>query len=161
MTGTVSFDGSSSASIATTIAANSVALGTDTTGNYGATSAAGTGIEVSGSGSETAALTITNTGVTSLAGTADEVTVSASAGAVTLSLPSTISQNKITNLTSDLSAKAPLSSPTFTGVPAAPTATAGTSTTQIATTEFVSAAVSAGGGGSSATIHPMFILGGV
>jgi cytoskeletal protein CcmA (bactofilin family) len=161
VTGTLSFDGSASASMATTIAANSVALGTDTTGNYVATAAAGSGIEVSGSGSETAALTITNTGVTSLAGTADEVTVSASAGAVTLSLPSTISQNKITNLTSDLSAKAPLSSPTFTGVPAAPTATAGTSTTQLATTAFVSAAVSAGGGGSSATIHPMFIIGGV
>jgi hypothetical protein len=137
VTGSVSFDGSASASMATTIAANSVALGTDTTGNYVATAAAGTGIEVSGSGSETAALTITNTGVTSLAGTADEVTVSASAGAVTLSLPSTISQNKITNLTSDLSAKAPLSSPTFTGTPAAPTAAAGTNTTQLATTAFV------------------------
>lgn len=35
-------------------------------------------------------LTITNTGVTSLTGTANEVDVSASAGAVTLSLPSTI-----------------------------------------------------------------------
>ena len=137
VTGTVSFDGSSSASIATTIAANSVALGTDTTGNYVATASAGTGIEVSGSGSETAALTITNTGVTSLAGTADEVTVSASAGAVTLSLPSTISQNKITNLTSDLSAKAPIASPTFTGVPAAPTASVDTNTTQVATTAYV------------------------
>jgi cytoskeletal protein CcmA (bactofilin family) len=93
VTGTLSFDGSSSASMATTIAANSVALGTDTSGNYVATAAAGTGIEVSGSGSETAALTITNTGVTSLAGTADEVTVSASAGAVTLSLPATINAN--------------------------------------------------------------------
>jgi len=45
--------------ISTTIAANSVALGTDTTGNYIAT-IAGTAneIEVSGSGSETAAVTI-------------------------------------------------------------------------------------------------------
>jgi hypothetical protein len=34
---------------------------------------------------------------------------------------------------------APLASPTFTGTPAAPTATAGTSTTQIATTAFVTA----------------------
>lgn len=34
-------------------------------------------------------------------------------------------------------AKAPLASPTFTGTPAAPTAAAGTSTTQIASTEFV------------------------
>ena len=38
---------------------------------------------------------------------------------------------------------APLASPTFTGVPAGPTATAGTSTTQLATTAFVSAAVAA------------------
>ena len=34
-------------------------------------------------------------------------------------------------------AKAPLASPTFTGTPAAPTATAGTNTTQLATTAFV------------------------
>ena len=44
--------------------------------------------------------------------------------------------------TVDLSSKADLASPTFTGTPAAPTATAGTSTTQIATTKFVSDALS-------------------
>jgi hypothetical protein len=37
---------------------------------------------------------------------------------------------------------APIASPTFTGVPAAPTATAGTATTQVATTAFVGTAVS-------------------
>ena len=37
--------------------------------------------------------------------------------------------------------RAPLASPTFTGTPAAPTATAGTNTTQIATTAFVTAAI--------------------
>jgi hypothetical protein len=37
---------------------------------------------------------------------------------------------------------APIASPTFTGIPAAPTATAGTSTTQVATTAFVGTAVS-------------------
>ena len=37
---------------------------------------------------------------------------------------------------------APIASPTFTGVPAAPTATAGTSTTQVATTAFVGTAIS-------------------
>jgi len=42
---------------------------------------------------------------------------------------------------------APLASPTFTGVPAAPTAAPGTNTTQLATTAFVIA--NAGGGGSS------------
>jgi hypothetical protein len=36
---------------------------------------------------------------------------------------------------------APLASPTFTGTPAAPTATVGTNTTQIATTAFVQAAL--------------------
>ena len=36
--------------------------------------------------------------------------------------------------------RAPLSSPTFTGTPAAPTATAGTNTTQLATTAFVTTA---------------------
>ena len=42
-----------------------------------------------------------------------------------------------------LAAKAPLASPTFTGTPAAPTAAAGTNTTQIATTAFVKAACDA------------------
>ena len=57
--GTANFDGSAPISIATTIQANSVGLGTDTTGNYVST-IAGTSneIEVSGSGSETAAVTI-------------------------------------------------------------------------------------------------------
>jgi hypothetical protein len=41
-----------------------------------------------------------------------------------------------------LTTKAPIDSPTFTGTPAAPTATAGTNTTQVATTAFVSSAVS-------------------
>ena len=37
----------------------------------------------------------------------------------------------------DLNAKAPLASPNFTGIPLAPTANAGTNTTQLATTAFV------------------------
>lgn len=48
-----------------------------------------------------------------------------------------------TDLNSALNAKAPLASPTFTGVPAAPTATGGTNTTQVATTAFVQAAITA------------------
>ena len=57
--GTANFDGSAGIDITTTIQANSVALGTDTSGNYVST-IAGTSneIEVSGSGSETAAVTI-------------------------------------------------------------------------------------------------------
>lgn len=49
----------------------------------------------------------------------------------------THAQSDVTNLTTDLAAKAPLASPTFTGTPAAPTATSGTNTTQLATTAFV------------------------
>ena len=93
VSGSATITNLASASATITIEPNSVALGTDTTGNYVATAAAGTGIDVSGSGSETAALTITNTGVIDLTGTADEVTVSASAGSVTLSLPATINAN--------------------------------------------------------------------
>jgi hypothetical protein len=40
-----------------------------------------------------------------------------------------------------LNAKSPTASPTFTGTPAAPTAAAGTSTTQIATTAFTQTAI--------------------
>ena len=44
---------------------------------------------------------------------------------------------------SALDLKANLAGPTFTGVPSAPTATAGTNTTQVATTAFVAAAITA------------------
>ena len=43
--------------------------------------------------------------------------------------------------TVDLSSKANIASPTFTGTPAAPTASAGTNTTQLATTAFVNTAL--------------------
>ncbi len=51
--------------------------------------------------------------------------------------------SEITGLQSALDAKAPLASPALTGTPTAPTAAAGTNTTQLATTAFVAAAVSA------------------
>lgn len=54
--------------------------------------------------------------------------------------------SNVDNLQTALNAKAPLASPTFTGTPKAPTATAGTNTTQIATTAFVTSAVSSAGG---------------
>ena len=57
--GSVSFDGTQNVDIAATIQPNSVALGTDTTGNYVATITGTAGeITVAGSGSETAAVTI-------------------------------------------------------------------------------------------------------
>lgn len=44
------------------------------------------------------------------------------------------------NIATAISTKADLASPTFTGTPAAPTASSGTNTTQVATTAFVTAA---------------------
>lgn len=73
-------------------------------------------------------------------------------GATKITVDSTLSsssenpvQNKVIN--SALGNKANLASPTFTGTPAAPTAAAGTNTTQIATTEFVTTAVANAIGG--------------
>lgn len=55
----ISFDGTGNVSLAATIQPNSVALGSDTTGNYVETISGTNGeIEVSGSGSETASVTI-------------------------------------------------------------------------------------------------------
>lgn len=53
-----------------------------------------------------------------------------------------------------LDAKAPLASPALTGVPVAPTATAGTNTTQVATTAFVLA--NAGSGAGAPLASPAF-----
>lgn len=58
VTGSVSFDGSGNADIAATIAANSVVLGTDTTGNYVASITNGSYITGGNGGSEGAALTL-------------------------------------------------------------------------------------------------------
>jgi hypothetical protein len=58
LTGNVSFDGSSNVTLTATIAANSVALGTDTTGDYVAGVSSGTGVNVSGSGGEGSTVTV-------------------------------------------------------------------------------------------------------
>jgi hypothetical protein len=60
-----------------------------------------------------------------------------------------IAESDVTNLVSDLAVKAPLASPALTGTPTAPTATGGTNTTQIATTAFVTSAVSSAVGAVS------------
>ena len=56
------------------------------------------------------------------------------------------------NIQTQLDAKAPLASPTLTGTPKAPTASAGTNSTQIATTAFVTTAVANGIAASDAMI---------
>lgn len=79
------------ATLTATIAPNSVALGTDTTGNYMSDVAAGTGISVSHTAGEGSTATITNSGVTSISGTTNKIDVSASTGAVTVTLPDSVS----------------------------------------------------------------------
>ena len=49
---------------------------------------------------------------------------------------------ELNNIATAVATKADLNSPTFIGTPAAPTASAGTNTTQVATTAFVSSAIS-------------------
>jgi hypothetical protein len=65
LTGSVTLTNLASGTLTATIAANSVALGTDTTGNYIATlaNAANGGLTVTGSGSENAAVTIGHSNV--------------------------------------------------------------------------------------------------
>lgn len=60
ITGTADFDGSAAINISTTIAANSVALGTDTTGDYVTSVSASDGIAATGTG-EGATVALTNT----------------------------------------------------------------------------------------------------
>jgi hypothetical protein len=97
LTGNVSFDGSGNVTLTATIAANSVALGGDTTGYFIGNITAGTGITLSGAAGENANITVTNSGVTSVTGTADQITASASTGGITLSLPNDVTINN--NLT--------------------------------------------------------------
>ena len=59
----------------------------------------------------------------------------------------TQAQSTVTNLTTDLAANAPLSSPAFTGSPTAPTQAASDNSTKLATTAYVDAAAGGGGGG--------------
>lgn len=61
----------------------------------------------------------------------------------------------VTGLQAALDAKAPLASPSFTGAPSAPTAAGGTNSTQLATTAFVQAALTALIGTSPAALDTL------
>lgn len=87
VTGSATMTNLGNVTISTTIANNSLALGTDTTGDYVATVAAGEGIDLSGSGTEGRAVTISaeiadssNKGVASF----DATDFTVSSGAVTV-----------------------------------------------------------------------------
>ena len=66
-----------------------------------------------------------------------------------------IAQSKISGLSSSFALKADLTSPTFTGTPVAPTAAAGTNTTQLATTAYVRGEVTALVNGASAALDTL------
>jgi len=98
-------------------------------------------------------LTVTNTITGSVSGNAGTVTngVYTNGSYANPSWITSLAWSKISSTPTTLSGygitdAAPLASPGLTGTPTAPTATAGTNTTQIATTAFVTAAVSAGAG---------------
>jgi hypothetical protein len=84
-----------------------------------------------------AAITGTNTGDQDISGI--EINSSKIGN---LSSLTTTAQSTLVNAVNEIQDfKAPLASPSFTGIPLTPTAIAGTNTTQIATTEFVSSAI--------------------
>lgn len=196
VTGTATMTDLGNVTITTTVAADSVALGTDTTGDYVESVSGTDGVSITGTGegatvtvantdkgssqnifknvavsgqnsivadsnndtltfaegtgitlttdSATDTLTVTNAGVTS---------VNSSTGAITnvalttgkLSQFAATTSSELAGVVSDETGTGALvfaGSPTLTGTPAAPTANAGTNTTQIATTAFVQTAVS-------------------
>ena len=102
LSGSVTITNLASGTLTATVGANSVALGTDTTGDYVAGISAGTGISVSGSGGEGSTVTITNGGVTQLTGTANEVEVSAGTGSVTIGLPDNVTIGNNLTVTGNL-----------------------------------------------------------
>lgn len=100
--------------------------------------------------------TTSQKGITQLADsiTSTSITTAATPNSVKMVNDSIIAEHeRATNIEGNLeSKKANISSPTFTGIPKAPTASVGTNTTQIATTEFVQTSVSNGIAASDAMI---------
>lgn len=103
LTGSVSIDGSANATLTATIAANSVALGTDTTGDYVSTITAGTGVSFSaGSGTgegSTPTLAIGQSVATDATPSFSRVTSTVATGTAPLTVAST---TLVSNLNADL-----------------------------------------------------------
>lgn len=102
LTGSVTVTDLANATLTATIAADSVALGTDTTGNYVGSVAAGTGISVTNTNVEGGTFTVTNEGVVSVTGTGNQIAVSASNGNVTFSLANDVTIPNNLTVTGDL-----------------------------------------------------------
>jgi hypothetical protein len=97
----VSFDGTGSITLSTTIQANSVALGTDTTGDYVTSLVAGTGVTLTNNSGESATPTVA---IGQAVGTSDDVTFND----VTVSGNLTVSGTTTTIDTATLSVEDPL-----------------------------------------------------
>jgi len=161
----VNFDGSGNVTAVMSLAATGIAAGTYpviTVDNKGRATA-GRSLQ-SGDLPNSPALTGTPTAPTAPPGTnttqlATAAFVQAAIAALVASSPAALDTlnelatalgndpNFATTMTNALALKAPLSSPALTGIPTAPTAQAGTSTTQIATTEFAKTLLTAAGFG--------------
>lgn len=102
LTGSVTVNDLGNATLTATIAADSVALGADTTGNYVGSVAAGTGVSVSNTNVEGGTFTVTNEGVLTVAGTGNQIAVSASNGNVTFSLANDVTIPNNLTVTGDL-----------------------------------------------------------
>ena len=97
LTGSVSIDGSANVILSAAVAANSIALGTDTTGNYVAGNTAGTGIVVTGTEGEgwIPTITLSNVGT---AGTYRSVTTDAQGRITAGTNPTTVSGYGLTDV---------------------------------------------------------------
>ncbi len=89
-------DGVGPAMVLKTIAQGSNVMISDAGGTLTISASGGGGGYVAGVGIDITGIVISNIGVTSLTGTANQISVSASTGAVTLSLPSSMTVNSLT-----------------------------------------------------------------
>lgn len=107
--------------------------------NLGLGTAAVVNVPASGNAADGEAVKGSDTRLTDSRTPTAHASTHASAG----SDPITIAESQVTGLTTDLAAKAPLASPALTGTPTAPTAVAANDSTQLATTAFVHALITA------------------
>jgi len=116
-----------------TLAASQIGSGTVATARLGSGTASSTTFL---RGDQTWATPAGGGTVTSVTAGDATITVGGTAADPTIAV-NAIAESKVTNLVTDLAAKAPLASPTFTGTVTIPTATAADSSTKAASTAFV------------------------